>query len=473
MVTGSESVTIEGFVSDLAFVDRSKSINGILVDEGNKVASLTSRALSYFTEPAAFADRREPAARSINWTATTSPQLIIDEQVFESFVSVVNALPSSVPIGFFKLIDKLFFKYNPADTKASIESFLKADADIAAIYTAGSYKASSTILTDTVYLEGNTTRSIQVPAFITFEMTLPSGTSRRPFYVKLYTSVEAWLLTYNSSTIVKVIPPLPYEKIFNDNLRNTSDNIFATASLTTMLTYTSTQYLLGPVQISGIVEYKAVVTDGLYAVTVPFNIIYKGRPPTLFEIRTALKNDLLASGVASEQNWRKRIPGVFVTGRFYVVPLWDKTFTKPDQQLFPRILPYKSYMDVADTILSSLGYGDVSKYMDVLSLYYNRMSAIAIPDMSGLIDVAPLSSVIPDYQDYSPSDEQYAYMQEMSRQFASEINTVMTVDSGAKQTDVYGPNTEGLLSFYSFTIGSYEICVISKLCYDTIVGSTQ
>jgi hypothetical protein len=473
MVTTGGNITVEGFIADLSFVDRSKAINGILVDEGNTVASLTSKALSYFNKPSVFQDKRAPADRVINWTPTTSPQLIIDEQVFGTFVSTINGAPNNVSLGFFKLIDKLFFNYTSSESREVIEAFLVGDADIAAVYKPKSYKASGTIVADTVYLEAGTTRTIGVPAFITFEVTLKSGTTTIPFYVKLYTSVDAWINTYNSSTIAKVIPPLSYDTIFRASLINDTDKIFSTASTTAVLAYTTTQALLGAVSVSGIVEHKVVVTDGLYSVTIPFNIIYKGRPPTLFEIRNAIKAELLGSGVASEADWKRRIPSVFVTGRFYIVPLWDTIYQKPDQVVFPRIIPYSTYAEIADTILSSLGYGDTRMYMDVLSIYYNRMSAIAIPDMSGTIDIQHLAEVIPDYQDYAPTDAEFSYMLPNTKQFTQDMASVMAVDAGAKITDVYGPNTEGLLSFYSFTVESFEICVITKLCYTTIVGSTQ
>ena len=51
----------------------------------------------------------------------------------------------------------------------------------------------------------------------------------------------------------------------------------------------------------------------------------------------------------------------------------------------------------------------------------------------------------------------------------SEI-TEHPVESGAATSTLYTPITENLLTFYSLTIQTYEICVITKLCYETILG---
>ena len=473
MTTGSQSITIEGFVTDNAFINQSHLINNILTDDGVKVGALTTKALSYFSKPSIFADSRLPTDRHVNWVAQSSPKMIIDQDSFGTFVTTVNNLPTSTPVGFFKLIDKLLFNYNSTVTHAALEAALIADTDIASIYVPGSFSLSSIILSDTIYPTSTTSASISVPASVTFSVELASGSTTSVFVLKLFTSVDAWLAEYNISNIVKVIPSLPYTSIYNSSLINTTDNIFSTATLTATLSFTTTQVLIGNISVSGIVEYRAILTDGVNSAAIPFNILFKGRPPTLFEIRSAIKAEILGSGVGNAAGWKARIPGVFVDGRFYIIPFWDKTYTKPDQIVFPNIGQYLSYGAKTNQIVSSLGYGDISQNMDLFSVYYNHMTASVIPDLSGTVAIHHLTELIPDYQSYSTNDEQFAYMLPLSQLFSSTLNTILTVDSGAMTSSVYVPNTEGSLSFYSFTLGSYEICVITKLCYNTILGSSS
>lgn len=473
MAGNSQSVTIEGFVTDNAFVDHSKNINDIYVDDGINVGALTIKALSYFGKPAVFEDKRPAANRVVNWSPTSSPHLVIDENVFTNFVTTVNALSNPAPAGFFKIIDRLLFYYHASFSHSDIEAYLVGDGDIASVYVPGSFTQSTTLLTDTVYLVNGTTQQVTVPSYINFSITLPTGSTITTFVLKLYTSVAAWLTQYNYSTIVKVVNPLPYDQIFSAPLITTTANVFATATVTAQLSYGTTSALLGSVSVSGVEEYKAIITDGTNTTSIPFNILYKGRRPTQFEIRNAIKQALLTSRVGNEISWKARIPGVFVSGRFYVIPFYDQTVTKPDQVIFPRVAKLSTFTTLTNKIMTPLGYGDASDYIDIIGVYYNRMTASIVPDISGTVGISHISTLIADYQDYSPTDEQFSYMLPLTQSFARNLNTMLAIDAGAQTSSSYLPNTEGLLSFYTYTMGDYEICVITSACYTAIMESTQ
>jgi hypothetical protein len=231
---------------------------------------------------------------------------------------------------------------------------------------------------------------------------------------------------------------------------------------------------MGTVQVSGITSYPAVLTDSAEnTVSIPFNVLYKGRSPTLTEIRNAIKADLLASGVGNEAGWEARIPGVFVAGRFYVIPYWDLTFDKADQDIFPSILDYTKIGENANKILETTGFGDIREHMNILPVYYNKMSVASVPDLTGVVDIQMLTALIPDYQSFSPQDENFAYMEEATRSFAQQLNHILAIDTGTQSSStIYVPITENLLTFYSFVVEKYEICVITKLCYITIMESS-
>lgn len=466
--------TIEAFLVDPAFTDHSKAINGFLVDEAGKVAALTPKALSYFSQPAAFSDKRTPSSRITNWFPETSPSMVVDENVYSGFVNAVNALTTPMSNGYFKLVDKLLFNYDPDVSKADLEQSLLDDVDIASIYVPGSFVLSATIVEGDIYYLSGTVDTVEVPSFATFSISLPSGSGTTDYVITLFTSVEAWLTGYDVSTIVKVVPPLPYERIYNASLVNTIDNVFSTAALTATLSYNTTHALLGSVTVSGITEYNAVLVDEAgNTASIPFNILYKGRSPTLSEIREAIRNELLNSGVGTEEGWEARIPGVFVAGRFYIVPYWDETFTKPDQVLFPSILGYTTLGTKVNKILESTAFGDIRSHADIFPVYYNRMTMAAVPDLTGVVDIQHLSAVVPDYQSYAPDEENFSYMAEMTRTFALQLNQILAIDVGALPPGIFTPITENLLTFYSFVVGKYEMCVITKLCYETIMESTQ
>lgn len=469
MASAPPNFVIEAFLTDLAFINRTQNINNLFAIGTGQVAQLNQKVLSYFNTPANLQDGRAVNTRDINWTATTSPQLIIDKNVFETFITNFNNAGTFGPQGFFELLDYLLFKYNPNQTNSTRENYLLADSDIAALYVPGTFTLSSTILTDTVYLSGNTTRSINVPSYVTFDINIPTGQTSTRYSLKIYTSIDAFLTSYNQSTIVSVIPPLPYDRLYNASLIGTIDNIFSTATLTTNLAFSTQQAVIGQIAISGIITYQVAITDGTNSLKIPFNLLYKGRAPTAFQIRMAIKNALLTSGIGTEVGWRASTPGLFVEGRFYIIPLWNQTYQKPDQIIFPNILPVTSYINLSNEILASLGYGDATNSIDAFQVYYNRMLATAVPDLSGNINAVKLSTLIPDYQSFSTIDEQFVYMANFTQNFARELNTILAVDSGAISNSFYTPITEGILSFYNFTVGAYEFCVITKDTYELVL----
>lgn len=470
----AQNMIVEGFITDLAFVDQSKAINGVLSSATGQVAALSPKALSYFAKPGQYRDSRATNTRVVNWPATTSPQLVVDETAFSVFVGVVNALPAPVNAGFFKIIDRLLFDYDSTTPHATIETFLTTDPQTSVIYVADSLAIATTVLPGQVYAADGTHTSVSVPSFVSFSISILSGQTLETYELTLYASTDAFLTGYNVSSIVSVVPPLPYDKLFSASLINTNDNIFTTATLTAALAYNTTQTILGTTQVSGITEYSAVLVDiNNNTATVPFNILYKGRAPTLLDIRSAIKDTLLASGVGTEIGWEARIPGIFVSGRFYIIPFWDQTFQKPNQLLWPRVLGYSDLGISGNKIMASLGHGDVTSYSDLLPVYFNRMTTMAVPDLSGDVDIQHLSTVIPDYQDFPPDEAGFGYMSSQTQQFSSTLNLILAVDFGATNSTIYAPITENLLSFYSFTVGKYEVCVITQLCYNTIMESTQ
>jgi len=468
------STIIEAFVVDSAFINRSNPISDFPIENFGAVATLTPKAYSYFDNPAVYKDNRGPSSRVVGWAAETSPSIVVDETSYSGFVSAINNLSTPVSSGLFKLVDRLMFNFNSSETSAEIEADLLADPDIADIYVADSFSVSASLVEGTFYYASGTPGTVDVPKFIKFSIEIPSGSSTTIYVITLFASVEAWLTGYDISTIVKVVPPLPYADIYTASLVSSTANQFSTANLTATLSYNTTKETLGTVSISGITTFVAIAVDAQgNTAPIPFNILFKGKTPTRSQIRTAIRDELLNSGVGTETGWEARLPGVFITGRFYLVPLWDLTYTKPDQVLFPSILNLATITEKTNLILESTGFGDLKDSMDILPVYYNRMTVMAVPDLTGVVDVQLLNEIIPDYQSFSTVEDNFEYMNAFTKSFATQLNTVLTLDTTDTSSDDFVVIEENLLTFYSFVVGKYEMCVVTKTCYATLMESVQ
>ena len=82
MTTIPTSNFAELFLRDLAFTDRVKTTTGIISPDAGKVCSLTPHGASYISRSLFVVDRRDVVTRSVSWTPTTRPTLLMDSVAF-------------------------------------------------------------------------------------------------------------------------------------------------------------------------------------------------------------------------------------------------------------------------------------------------------------------------------------------------------------------------------------------------------
>ena len=471
MPANAQQIPVEGFISDLAFVNRNSHINGILDSTTSMVGSLNPKALSYFNTPSELIDTRPPASRTVGWSATTSSKLTVDSTSYGNFVTTINNLGTSISTGFFKIVDALMFDSSANRTQAQLEAFITADPDMSAIYTPGTLSVSTNVIQAPVY--GTSVSTVPVPSFIGFTISVLSGSTVESYAFTLFTSVSAFLTGYTPSTIVSVVFPLTFVQMYEDPLLTSTGNIFSTSSATSSLAFNTTQALLGTIQVSGMIEFIMTLTDSsANTAPIPINILYKGNTPTQQEIRLAIQAKLNASGVGTVSGWQARVPGIYVSGRFYIIPLWSDTLTKADEIIYPSIQPITNFTNVTNKILSSLGLGDLTSNTDVFPTFFNKMYVTAVPDLSGATTPTHLSLVLPDYQDYNTQDANFGYMTLNSQAFANNLNAILALDYSNASSSAYTAANENDLTFYSFAVDNYEMCVITRTCYNAIMGGS-
>lgn len=473
MPTQSNSTAVEGFILDTAFLDQRKIINGILIEDVSSVGTLTQNGLSYFNTPFVFKDSRNASSRDVNWAASTVASIIVDNQLFSDFDTTIDNLSNSIAAGFFKIIDRLVFKFNASTPSATIESFLNTDSDTHPIYVPGSFSISSRIVNDVVYLSSGSTTPVSAPDFVRFSIIVPSGSTTRQYDFTLFCEVSAFLAGYSSTTILDVVPAIDYATLYSASITLSNSNVFSIASQSASLLYNTTHNTFNTNLFSGIHEQIVMLVDTANnTTTVPFNLFYRGRKPTQVEARGAIRDALLASGIGNEAGWKARIPGVFITGRFYIVPFWGETVSKPDQVVFPNILSTLKYINNTKAVMASKSWTTIEEHIEVISVAFDKMIGTVVPELSGVVDVSDLASFIPDYQSYAPSDQNYTYMDANTKLFTTAINAILALDKAGTTSTTYHKTTENLLEFFVFTVDTLEFCVITKNCYTQLLGST-
>ena len=198
---------------------------------------------------------------------------------------------------------------------------------------------------------------------------------------------------------------------------------------------------------------------------------YKGKPPTVSQIRDAIRSDIVTSGVGTQAQWQTRTPGLYIIGRFYLFPLWDKTVTKSTTVLNQAIIENRDISAINKTAMAAEGLSvDIATESQFQS-GYDGLVILVVPDASyvpmdtSLVWSAYLTDYFPDFQSCTSTDPIYALLDQNTQAFIMRLNTILAKASGATSTDTTATTVENQLIYYSITIGEIELCVVTKACY--------
>lgn len=466
---------IEGFLIDTAFIDRVKSVHGILSTDANQIGAMTPHAITYFNTPTKMSDTRTAGTRAVGWAATTTSSLLVDSTVFPSFSNIYPSMTSAQIGALFAIVDRLAFMNDPTATSDVIEASLVGDATISEIYVAGSATRSINTTLVPVWLDNETQVPISVPNYVRFDISIPVGEVSTTATFLIYLNCDTFTQSYSKSTVVVVTPPLDYNTLLNAPIKSTTSNVFTAASLSATLAYKLQSPDMAISTMSGQASYSVTLVDGSDTVDVPFNLMYKGRFPTVSQIRDAIRSDIVASGVGTTDQWRVRAPGLFIISRFYIFPLWDKTYTKPTVVLNQAILQIRDLIKINQTVMVQAGLSVALETQAVIPSGYDDILLIAVPDASytPTDETQDGSQYIldyfPDFQTCSSVEPIYALLSPDTQLFIKRLNDLLAKSSGASSTDVTPVTQEGTLSYYSVTVSELEICLITKECYMALV----
>ena len=59
-----------------------------------------------------------------------------------------------------------------------------------------------------------------------------------------------------------------------------------------------------------------------------------------------------------------------------------------------------------------------------------------------------------------------------SQAFANNLNAILALDYSNASSSAYTAANENDLTFYSFAVDNYEMCVITRTCYNAIMGGS-
>jgi len=462
--------TIHLFLADDAWSDRTAAAHPGFGPGG--VGQLSMVGLSYYRAPFVIHDKRAPSVRDVWWAAQTKPRIIIEQEEYAAFIARLQAISTAELDSFFAVMDQVVYKYDIHSNVNVVDGILSVEAPYG-VYVPGSLSipsAEADTENGNIYFDtpGPATL-VRVPKSVLFSIEFTTGGATVMYDVRVWATNNGFRAGYPLTKVMAVVPPLPYARLLNDSLTGTGTNSFQTASLISSLSVNQLQEPIEDADITGYMQYQVRIYDSAgNMVTTWFNMAYKGQVPDRLVLRQAARTATLASGVGTDSQWRARIPGLFVDGRFYITPMFNNTTDRPDQVIFPSVINWKKFLDDTKAALPFLDASSIEDHAEFITTAYQTLIASVTPHpLNG--SAVSFRALHPSYQAYGTTDTNFQNMAGPTRQFASTLITTLAVASGNTTNTLYPVVTDNNTDYVPFEVGAYEYYVMTKESFLNLV----
>lgn len=358
----------------------------------------------------------------------------------------------------FKLLERVYLSEN--ESLSDIEADLITNIDYKNIYV----PSSLTMSKETVGVTVNTNDgSFDTAVPLYFDITVDFVEHVK---FRIYLSRKFFRADYPLSTIVQVVLPCDHTYIINPSKFNSPIDAIIKGS---DFSFPSIDTDVQRADQSGLMVYKTKYNVSPSSIQLlPFGILYNGAQPSTMEIRKAIREKLLGYGTADEEIWKRLLPDLFVTGQFFIIPLWDNTTVRVDGNMYPSIVSVSKFTKIIPTVFPSMERQFIDKYQEILTVGQSEIFLTTIPDSLNENNTYSIYELHPTYQYHTSQDAAFAYMAETTREFNIKLNRCMAVLVGETTSADIVESTIDDKKFMSFVSTGIEYHVLTKDSFNTI-----
>lgn len=368
----------------------------------------------------------------------------------------------------FSLTEYLFYKAATM-TAEEIEAALSiTDPEDPGFVTALTYVPLSLSIPETVQINSD--------HFIpNLETTLPKYVSITLNVLDEDVTFQIWfdneymVRNFTDTTIDVIIPPLDYATLYSQYAMQSSKSDLANAAYTAEFVANRIRESVQDRDHTGIytIKLKYYSSSENY-LEIPFSVLYFGHRPGTLTIYAKIKEELLNSGVGDEDGWRNRIPSLFVSGSFFIVPLWDNEKTVGTRTFYPsHLMSELSKEKVHKTLYDIPG---MDAYLTIMTTAYDFLSVAALPNPANEDNRFSIAEEHPTYQDAKTTDPTFRYMTADTQRFATRLIGSLAVAAGVETNTFYDRLEMDDRIFYSFVAGDIAYYVLDKESYLNLVA---
>lgn len=454
---------VYGFFKDRSFLPSEVIVDQYL-EEGMFIPSVG--ASSYFEGAKTLQDVRVARDWFDGYTSEIRPHLMIDGVEYTDFMDGFENMPAADRDDFFGILDRLFLLSEPSESLSNLDTILQNNFSI---FKAGSLTISSERKEAIVYTAGGSI--IEVPTWAGFVIVTNDGVDSVEYEFKIWVDNTDFIDEYPLSKIKGMVPLLSYSTILTNPLTGGGFNVFDPSKDSAERIRDILNPQLNEDNLTGFYLHNVKMYDQLDNVrNFPFGILHKGRVPSILDIRNRIREDVLASGVGVEADWRARAPELFIVDQFYMIPQWNITAERPDGITYPNVGPIGKMLANTRNALPFYSSNYIDDNIEVMGVAYDQLTFTVIPNDVNL-NYTSVQAIHPTYQSYSASEPGYANMEEHTKLFSQRLNEAAAVAAGAVSNELYPQRIENGSIYIPFIVGTTEYYVMTKDSFLNQVGA--
>lgn len=461
----ADSIHIYGFVVDTACYNRNFDNPSVITDINQGACCLTDKVRSMFGQPKIIKDPRESRVGMGNLTKITEDATFADHTLelrLKSDDTKLNGIMSIVYDGgkvdpvvqsMLDSSDTMKLLFDAIEVMGQYQVFendedrVSQDLDAVSTVARGYLErmnANAAILTDETeqgYVENVVVQHVikvnNVPTvfetkrlvreYATIEFIFKDSNNREyPIALHLYWGVRKILSLpenggYPLSTITDVVFPCEKSKLY-ELLEAHHVSISEFASASSKYRTDRINEIMASDDHSGV--YNFTTDYYAYPDTQPtnhfnlsFGCVYKGAKPNVDDVKARLRDEILAIvPTHSEDEWRKKLPGIISERQFFIIPLYGNKWNNDshDGPFNYGIVDLALVSNFVQRHLST-AYSVQSKYAQLIEVAGDYNLCIVVPKLD-----QTLKKISDLYRDYTPcgvEDDRYQYMSEPTKDF--------------------------------------------------------
>ena len=337
------------------------------------------------------------------------------------------------------------------------------------VYVNNTLKLSPKSVQSTIpYIDGSTAETkITLQTYIEFDVMFAEHSQET---IRLYTDRATFLAEYPISTINDVIFPCDAKFILDPTkITGTVEAVIKS----TEFSLKSLDSNIAPEDHTGLLTYytKYITKNknGAYVTQMlPFGILYQGAKPTSLNIREAIRNKLLALGIAAQSIWESILPDLFVIAQFFIIPSWGNYTQRPEGTLYPSVINMEFLRALVPTLFPNFKEQFIKEHQEILVYGYGELFLTSIPDPLNK-EMFSIREKHPTYLHHLEQDGTgFLNQTPTTRDFNQRLNRTMAVAAGAEIATVTTTQEIDGLTWHSFVNDHAEFHVLSQTSYDEV-----